>query len=139
MISEECARVLAGLQLPASQNVFKGRSQAFEIRRLASLASLTLVECDAAIHRVYPMAGPLGPFIGGGDTNFVPVFDEARNARNFEGLVYFTDGKGALPKTAPFVPTAVNPLGAPGGAIVGVAETSEEIEPAPEELVACTT
>jgi predicted metal-dependent peptidase len=77
---------------------------AVEIRRLACLATLTLVECDAAIHRVSPMAGPLGPFIGGGDTNFVPVFDEARNARRFDGLVYFTDGKGNQPNTAPSVP-----------------------------------
>jgi predicted metal-dependent peptidase len=76
-----------------------------EIQRLARHATLTLAECDAAIHRIYSLAGPLGPFVGGGDTNFVPVFDEAKMARRFEGLVYFTDGKGNLPKTAPSVPT----------------------------------
>ncbi len=76
-----------------------------EIRRLARHARLTLVECDAAVHRIYPMTGPLGPFVGGGDTDFVPVFDEARAARRFDGLVYFTDGKGNLPATPPTIPT----------------------------------
>jgi predicted metal-dependent peptidase len=51
------------------------------------------------------MTGPLGPFVGGGDTDFEPVFDEAKAARQFEGLVYFTDGKGSLPALPPSIPT----------------------------------
>jgi predicted metal-dependent peptidase len=76
-----------------------------EIQRLARYARLTIIECDAAVHRIYPLSGRLGPFIGGGDTDFVPVFDEARMSRDFEGLVYFTDGKGNLPAASPSVPT----------------------------------
>ena len=98
-------KFIVGVDTSGSMNGEALGRIAYEIRRLACLATLTLVECDAAIHRIYPIAGPLGPFIGGGDTNFVPVFEEARNARKFEGLVYFTDGKGYQPKTAPFVPT----------------------------------
>jgi predicted metal-dependent peptidase len=98
-------KFIVGIDTSGSMNGETLGRIAIEIRRQACLATLTLVECDAAIHRVYPMAGPLGPFIGGGDTNFVPVFDEARNARRFDGLVYFTDGKGNQPGTAPSVPT----------------------------------
>lgn len=74
-----------------------------EVRRLAAHARLTIVECDAAVHRVYPLGGALGPFIGGGDTDFSPVFAEARGSR-FEGVVYFTDGRAQIPDL-PSVPT----------------------------------
>jgi predicted metal-dependent peptidase len=99
-------KIIVGIDTSGSMNGEALGRIAKEIRRLAQQATLTLVECDAAIHRIYAMAGPLGPFTGGGDTNFVPVFDEARSgARKFEGLIYFTDGKGNLPRTAPAVPT----------------------------------
>jgi hypothetical protein len=55
-------------------------------------------ECDAAVHRIYPLTGRLGSFIGGGDTSFVPVFDEAREDKDLGGIVYFTDGKCNLPE-----------------------------------------
>ncbi len=76
-----------------------------EVRRLSSLARLTIVECDAAVHRVYSFTGTLGPFVGGGDTDFGPVFEEARVPRDVEGLVLFTDGKGQMPDAAPTIPT----------------------------------
>ena len=69
----------------------------------AGHARLTIVECDSAVHRVYPFATPLGPFVGGGDTDFAPVFGEA-HARRFEGVVYFTDGRGDLPDVPPALP-----------------------------------
>jgi hypothetical protein len=105
-----------------------------EVRRLAMHARLTIVECDAAVHRIYPLGSRLGPFIGGGDTDFSPVFDEARRSdracpeyargrggaegegpkasreieardtQRFEGLVYFTDGKAAMPPAPPRLP-----------------------------------
>ncbi len=74
-----------------------------EVRRLAAHARLTIVECDAAVHRVYPFATPLGPFVGGGDTDFAPVFGEA-HTRRFDGVVYFTDGRGNLPDVPPALP-----------------------------------
>ena len=98
-------KLLVGIDTSGSMTAEALGRVAREIERLARYATLTLAECDAAIHRIYSMPGTLGPFIGGGDTNFVPVFDEARAVRRFEGLVYFTDGKGNLPKTAPSVPT----------------------------------
>jgi hypothetical protein len=74
-----------------------------EVRRLAQHARLTIVECDAAVHRVYPLGARLGPLVGGGDTDLAPVFDEA--TPRFEGVVYFTDGRGPLPALPPATPT----------------------------------
>jgi predicted metal-dependent peptidase len=98
-------KLLVGIDTSGSMTSEALGRVAREVQRLALYASLTLAECDAAIHRIYAPGAALGPFVGGGDTNFVPVFDEARVARRFEGLVYFTDGKGNQPKTAPSVPT----------------------------------
>jgi predicted metal-dependent peptidase len=97
-------RLLVGIDTSGSMSGEALGRISREILRLAPYARLTLAECDAAIHRLYPLAGPLGPFLGGGDTNFVPVFDEARSQSRFEGIVYFTDGKGNLPKAPPCVP-----------------------------------
>jgi len=98
-------KLLVGIDTSGSMNAEALGRVAREVQRLARHATLTVAECDAAIHRIYSISGPLGPFIGGGDTNFVPVFDEASATRHFEGLIYFTDGRGNLPKTPPTVPT----------------------------------
>lgn len=72
-----------------------------EIRSLARVARLTIVECDAAVHRMYPLSAELETFVGGGDTDFAPVFGEVRGAHPYEGVVYFTDGKGKVPEPSP--------------------------------------
>ncbi|MCA8956164.1 MAG: hypothetical protein KDC87_08820, partial [Planctomycetes bacterium] len=77
-----------------------------EVGRLAAHARLTLAECDAVLHRVYPLAAPPDELIGGGDTDFAPVFAEAaRAAHRYEGVVYFTDGRGLVPAAPPPIPT----------------------------------
>jgi hypothetical protein len=76
-----------------------------EIERLSAFARLTLVECDAAVHRIYPLPERLGPFVGGGDTDFAPVFEAVQGERAYDGVIYFTDGKGAMPGTLPPLPT----------------------------------
>jgi hypothetical protein len=76
-----------------------------EVQRLARHARLTIVESDAAVHRVYPLSGRLGPFVGGGDTDFAPALDAALTAhRGLEGIVYFTDGRGTMPALPPSLP-----------------------------------
>lgn len=97
-------KLLVGIDTSGSMTSEALGRVAREIERLGRHANLTLAECDAAIHRIYSPGGAIGPFVGGGDTNFVPVFDEARVGRRFEGVVYFTDGKGIQPKTPPSVP-----------------------------------
>ncbi len=97
--------ILVGIDTSGSMTGAALHLIAEEIRDLALHARLTIVECDAAVHRVYPLAGHLGPFVGGGDTDFSPVFDEARRRHEFEGLIYFTDGKGNMPTTPPSLET----------------------------------
>jgi predicted metal-dependent peptidase len=76
-----------------------------QIRQLARYARLTILECDAAVHRIYPLSAQLHTMIGGGDTDFGPVFDEAQRHRNVDGLIYFTDGKGVMPVQPPAIAT----------------------------------
>lgn len=76
-----------------------------EVRRLSQHARLTIIECDSAVHRVYPFSARIGTLIGGGDTDFDPAFAEASRELDVDGLVYFTDGKGNQPLLAPSIPT----------------------------------
>ncbi len=64
-----------------------------EIERLGRHARVTVAEVDAAVHRIYPARGRIGPLRGGGDTDLELVFT---HAARFDGLVYFTDGHGPM-------------------------------------------
>ena len=118
--------LLVGIDTSGSMNIDTLSRVSGEIQHLAQHARLTIVECDAAVHRVYPLAGPLGPFTGGGDTDFAPVF-ETSNAARFDGLVYFTDGKGQMPDGTPalrtlWVITHDSPFDPPFGSLVRLVE-----------------
>ena len=76
---------------------------ASELGRLAPCARVTVIECDAAVRRVYPLTDKPFAFIGGGDTDLRPAFDS--HPHDVDGLIYFTDGKGTLPDLPPEVPT----------------------------------
>jgi predicted metal-dependent peptidase len=94
-----------------------------EPRALASLARVTVLECDAAVHRAYQLASTPKMFVGGGDTDFVPAFERAIRPRDVDGLIYFTDGRGSMPENPPNVPvlwaiTHDEPFLAPFGSIV---------------------
>jgi predicted metal-dependent peptidase len=77
-----------------------------QLRPLSQLTRLVIVECDAAITRVYPFAGTLESVKGRGGTDLRPVFDPRfLGAHGADGVIYFTDGDGPYPETAPRVPT----------------------------------
>ncbi len=76
-----------------------------ELARLAPLAKVTVVECDAAVRRVYRLGARPLTVVGGGDTDFGPAFEDAGALREADGLVYFTDGKGTMPDVPPDIPT----------------------------------
>src|SRR5260221_1789634 len=76
-----------------------------QLRVMAEHASLTVVECDSAIARVYPFAGDLTVMVGRGGTDLRPVFDpDFLTAQRADAVVYFTDGEGQAPTSAPRVP-----------------------------------
>lgn len=115
--------LLVGVDTSGSMNGAALDLIAREVKRLAMVARLTIVECDAAVHRIYPFTQALGPFLGGGDTDFAPVLEQARGERRLEGVVYFTDGRGTLPDLPPPLPvlwalTHANPFLVSWGSIV---------------------
>lgn len=63
-------------------------------------AEVTVIECDAAIGRVYAYEGRLPEkAAGGGGTNFLPPLAYANQHRP-DLMIYFTDGLGATPHLA---------------------------------------
>jgi predicted metal-dependent peptidase len=73
---------------------------------LGQLVKVKVVECDAAVHRVYPFAGKLLNVVGRGGTDLRPVFERRfLGEHRPEGVVYFTDGCGPYPRRDPGVKT----------------------------------
>ena len=76
-----------------------------ELTVLTEHARLTIVECDVEITRVYAFEGRVDKVAGRGGTDLRPVFDEAFLASHrTDGVIYFTDGIGPLPASAPRLP-----------------------------------
>lgn len=79
---------------------------AAQLRVIGTLVRVTIVECDAAIQRVYPFRGLLKDVRGRGGTDFNPVFDPEFLMRHRpQGIVYFTDGGGPHPSDDPGIKT----------------------------------
>lgn len=87
--------------MDTSELVEIGRSLA----GLARAARVVVVECDAAIQRVYSYRGSLPTVSGRGGTDLRPVFAESFLRRlPADGIVYFTDGEGPYPPSPPNLP-----------------------------------
>lgn len=81
---------------------------------------LHLLQCDLMIqeHRIFTSVEEWEAYLpnlkihGHGDTDFTPVFTylekliQKREIRHLRGLLYFTDGDGIFPNTAPSFDTA---------------------------------
>jgi predicted metal-dependent peptidase len=77
-----------------------------QLRPLSELARLVIVECDAAIARVYPFSGAIESVKGRGGTDLRPVFDaHFLRSQGADGVIYFTDGDGPYPESPPSIPT----------------------------------
>jgi len=67
-------------------------------------AQVDIIECDAAVQRVYPYKGRLPDAImGRGGTAFDPVFRWLKDHRKlrYDGCIYLTDGYAAAPEIKP--------------------------------------
>lgn len=99
-------RLLVGLDTSASMDADAMATALGEIRRLARHADPTIVEVDAAVHRVHRDLR-VEIVTGGGDTDFEPLFGLGQNGvghSGYDGIVYFTDGIGPLPEAPPSLP-----------------------------------
>ncbi|HEX6810103.1 MAG TPA: VWA-like domain-containing protein [Planctomycetota bacterium] len=96
--------LLAAIDTSGSMDITALQQVVAEVRQLRRYARLTIVLCDAAVHRLPPNAS-LDVLVGSGDTDFGPVFAELPALPDCVGVVYFTDGRGAMPAKPPTSPT----------------------------------
>jgi predicted metal-dependent peptidase len=76
-----------------------------ELEVIAATNDVLVVECDAAVRRVYPFTSSLTEVRGRGGTDFRPPLKESFLAKHRPGLlVFFTDGHGPAPLHQPRVP-----------------------------------
>jgi len=98
--------LIAAIDTSASMGADELGEIAAQLRILGGLARITIVECDAAIQRVYPFPGRLDSVAGGGGTDYRPLFDPDLIAEHRpDGVVVFSDGWGRWPDDDPRVPT----------------------------------
>lgn len=75
-----------------------------ELARLAGEHSITVVECDTKIHKVYPYK-PIRTVHGRGGTDLrPPLAAEFLRTHHADMVIYFTDGFGPAPDKPPHVP-----------------------------------
>jgi VWA-like domain (DUF2201) len=96
-------RLLVGIDTSASMDAGTLALVLAELQRLRRLAEVTTAEIDAAVQRVHRGA-PDGVVVGGGDTDFEPLFRLGQGAIGLDAIVYFTDGIGRWPPAAPAAP-----------------------------------
>jgi predicted metal-dependent peptidase len=76
-----------------------------QLRPMSELAQLVIVECDSAIARSYAFRGTIDHVEGRGGTDLRPVFEPSfLRSQRADGVVYFTDGEGPYPESAPPLP-----------------------------------
>ena len=98
--------VLAAIDTSSSLDEATLADISAELTALAHDFSVTVVEVDCKIQRVYRFNCPLKRVIGRGGTSFKPVFDPNFLRRiNPNVIVYFTDGEGDAPENPPRMPT----------------------------------
>ena len=115
--------LLAGVDTSASMSADTLGKITVELNRLSRHATLTIAECDAAVQRIYPIRRQ-EILLGGGDTDFHPLFALARTSpHTYDGVLYFTDGKAPWPSNPPPIPTLwiltnTNAFDCPWGTVV---------------------
>lgn len=99
-------KLLVAIDTSGSMSTNELADIARQLRPLNRLVEFDVVECDAAIHRVYPFRGKIDSFAGRGGTDFRPVFaaDFLREHKP-AGVIFFTDGDGTWPPADPGVKT----------------------------------
>jgi predicted metal-dependent peptidase len=76
-----------------------------ELTALARQHHVTVVQCDDAVRAVAPFSGPVTQIVGRGGTDFHPPFQgEFLSELRPDVIIYFCDGDGPAPMTAPRVP-----------------------------------
>ena len=91
--------LLVAIDTSGSMSAAELSEIAAHLRVLHGLAKITIAECDSRIQRVYPFGGRLASVMGGGGTDFRPIFEPTVLAEHDpDGVLYFSDGWGPYPE-----------------------------------------
>lgn len=97
------SRILVAIDTSGSVSMPEYNEFFDQIRTLSQTANFRVVECDAKIQFQYEFTGKQNPTLHGhGGTNFQPVIDLFNEHRKeYDALVYFTDGCAPIPQDTP--------------------------------------
>lgn len=97
------SHILVGIDTSGSISMPEYNEFFEQIKTLSSCATFQIVECDSKIQYEYTFKKKQNDKVhGGGGTNFKPVIDLFLSQRkNYDALVYFTDGCAIIPKNTP--------------------------------------
>lgn len=97
------ANILVGIDTSGSVSMPEYNEFFNQIKTLSSIANFHVVECDTSIEYEYDFTGIIPQTVHGhGGTSFQPVIDYFNaNYKQYEALVYFTDGYAPIPKNTP--------------------------------------
>lgn len=97
------SHILVAIDTSGSVSMPEFREFFGQIKTLTATADFHVIECDARIQYEYDFKGKPNEMLhGGGGTDFTPVtqyYNEHR--RQYDALVYFTDGYCDIPKDTP--------------------------------------
>ncbi|MBN1674740.1 MAG: hypothetical protein JXR37_27090 [Kiritimatiellae bacterium] len=98
--------LLVAIDTSGSMSAAELAEVARHLMLLRDLVTMTVVECDVRIQRVYPFSGAITAMLGRGGTDLRPVFTpEFLSQHRADGVIYFTDGWGPYPEQDPGIPT----------------------------------
>ena len=97
------SRILVAIDTSGSVSMPEYKEFFGQIATLSQTADFHIVECDTRIQYEYDFnRKPNEHLHGGGGTSFQPPIDLfLKNQRDFDALVYFTDGYATIPKNTP--------------------------------------
>lgn len=97
------SRILVAIDTSGSVSMPEYKEFMGQILTMKDKANFRIVECDARIQNEYEFTGKIHEQLhGGGGTDFSPVVDMfIKHQREYDCLVYFTDGWCDIPKNTP--------------------------------------
>ena len=97
------SHILVGIDTSGSVSMPEYREFFGQIKTLTQAATFHVVECDAKIQHEYDFFRNAPEILhGGGGTSFQPVVDMFNeHRREYDALVYFTDGYAPIPRNTP--------------------------------------
>ena len=97
------ARILVAIDTSGSVSMPEYREFFGQINTLRDTTNFHILECDARIQHEYEYKrSPNEKLHGGGGTNFQPVIDYfIEHRKEYEALIYFTDGGAPIPNNTP--------------------------------------